>query len=105
MSKPTPGQINLFTPEQRSAGTPPPIPPPPRIAATVTEQLPADLVAAGWRVIWRTERYNDGWFYAANESLGLRTADHIYVKHRGFKYAIRNIANGQTQPLNKIEEK
>jgi len=69
------------------------------VADTVTEQLPADLVAAGWRIVWRTERYNDGWFYAVNERLGQRTAEHIYVKHRGFKYALRAIATGKTTPL------
>jgi len=91
--------MNLFTPEQTPRVTPPPITPPPPTSATVTEQLPADLVAAGWRIVWRTDRYADGWFYAINEQLGQHAFDHIYVKHRGYKFAIVDIGKGRTTAI------
>ena len=95
--KPKPAaQLSLFTREQmpRAAPSPPPLP----TAATVTEQLPDELIAAGWIIVWNTNRHADGWFYASNERLGQRTTEHIYVKHRGFKFTIRDIAKARTTP-------
>lgn len=95
--KPKPAaQLSLFTREQlpRAAPIPPPLP----TSATVSETLPDELVAAGWRIVWNTDRYQDGWFYACNEQLGQRTAEHIYVARRGFKFAIRDIAKANTTP-------
>ena len=52
-----------------------------------------------WRIVWRTDRYADGWFYAINDALGQQTFDHIYVKHRGYKYAISDITKARTTPI------
>lgn len=61
------------------------------------------MLAAGYkrsdRIAWCTAKYDDGWFYAVNDRLGQRTAEHIYVKHRGFKYAILAIEKGRTIPI------
>lgn len=91
-------QLALFTPEQIPCTPAKPIPAPLPTSATATAKLPDELVAAGWRIVWNTDRYGDGWFYALNEQLGQRTAEHIYVKHRGYKFAIREISQAQTTP-------
>ncbi|CAN5492582.1 hypothetical protein BH10CHL1_BH10CHL1_50100 [soil metagenome] len=97
-----PQQLGLFSAAQVPR-IPQRIPPPLPVCATVTEQLPAELVAAGWQIVWLKTRYNDGWFYACNARLGIQTSHHIYVKHRGFKFSIRDIAKGRVIPISTPE--
>lgn len=98
-------QLSLFTREEipRAAPVPPP-PPPPPTSATVTEQLPDQLITDGWRIVWRTHRHADGWFYAINERLGRQTVDHFYVTHRGYKFTIRDITKGKTTAIQEQEQ-